>query len=286
MRFRLIDQAKAQFPVQRLCKVLGVSASGYFAWRNRDASARQREDMVLLAHIRSAFAQSNGTYGSPRMTRELQDEGFAIGRRRTARLMRENNLKARRKRRFKRTTDSHHTWPVAPNIIDQDFAATAPDQKWGADISYVWTREGWLYLAVVIDLFARRVVGWAVSDRLHRRLALEALDMALVMRRPAEGLIHHSDRGSQYCSIDYQARLHRHGIRISMSGKGNCYDNAMVETFFKTLKSELVWRTTFYSRAEAERAIARYIDGFYNPLRRHSALNYLSPVQFERMAVK
>lgn len=286
MRFRLIDQAKAQFPVQRLCKVLGVSTSGYFAWRNRDASARQREDMVLLAHIRSAFAQSNGTYGSPRMTRELQDEGFAIGRRRTARLMRENNLKARQKRRFKRTTDSHHAWPVAPNIIDQDFAATGPDQKWGADISYVWTREGWLYLAVVIDLFARRVVGWAVSDRLHRQLALEALDMALVMRRPPEGLIHHSDRGSQYCSIDYQARLHRHGIRISMSGKGNCYDNAMVETFFKTLKSELVWRTTFYSRAEAGQAIARYIDGFYNPLRRHSALNYLSPVQFERMAVK
>ena len=286
MRFRLIDQAKAQFPVQRLCKVLGVSASGYFAWRSRDASTRQKEDMVLLAHIRSAFAQSNGTYGSPRMTRELQDEGFAIGRRRTARLMRENNLKARQKRRFKRTTDSHHAWPVAPNIIDQDFAATGPDQKWGADISYVWTREGWLYLAVVIDLFARRVVGWAVSDRLHRRLALEALDRALVMRCPTEGLIHHSDRGSQYCSIDYQARLHRHGIRISMSGKGNCYDNAMVETFFKTLKSELVWQTTFYSRAEAEQAIARYIDGFYNPLRRHSALNYLSPVQFERMAAK
>jgi putative transposase len=286
MRFRLIDQAKAQFPVQRLCKVLGVSVSGYFAWKNRGASTRQKEDMVLLAHIRSAFAQSNGSYGSPRMTRELQDEGFAIGRRRTARLMRENNLKARQKRRFKRTTDSHHAWPVAPNIIDQDFAATGPDQKWGADISYVWTREGWLYLAVVIDLFARRVVGWAVSDRLHRRLALEALDMALVIRRPTEGLIHHSDRGSQYCSIDYQARLHRHGIRISMSGKGNCYDNAMVETFFKTLKSELVWQTTFYSRADAEQAIARYIDGFYNPLRRHSALNYLSPVQFERMAVK
>lgn len=286
MRFRLIDQAKAQFPIQRLCKVLGVSTSGYFAWKNRGASTRQKEDMVLLAHIRSAFAQSNGTYGSPRMTRELQDEGFAIGRRRTARLMRENNLKARQKRRFKRTTDSHHAWPVAPNIIDQDFAATGPDQKWGADISYVWTREGWLYLAVVIDLFARRVVGWAVSDRLHRRLALEALDMALVIRRPTEGLIHHSDRGSQYCSIDYQARLHRHGIRISMSGKGNCYDNAMVETFFKTLKSELVWQTTFYSRADAEQAIARYIDGFYNPLRRHSALNYLSPVQFERMVVK
>lgn len=285
MRFRLVDEAKKEFPVQRLCSVLGVSQSGYFAWKGRSASIRQRADMVLLAHVRSAFALSNGTYGSPRMTRELQDEGFAIGRRRTARLMRENDLKARQKRRFKRTTDSQHAWPVAPNIIDQDFAAVGPDEKWGADISYVWTREGWLYLAVVIDLFARRVVGWAVSDRLHRRLALAALNKALMIRRPPEGLIHHSDRGSQYCSIDYQSALRRRGIRISMSGKGNCYDNAMVETFFKTLKSELVWRTTFHTRAEAEQAIARYIDGFYNPVRRHSALDYLSPAQFERKAV-
>jgi len=285
MRFALIDQAKEQFPVQRLCGVLGVSASGYFAWKDRPACRRQRDDLVLLAHARSSFALSNGTYGSPRMTRELQDNGFAVGRRRTARLMRENDLKARQKRRFKRTTDSEHSWPVAPNIIDQDFAADGPNQKWGVDISYVWTREGWLYLAVVIDLFSRRVVGWAVGDRLHRRLAIAALQTALTMRRPPEGLIHHSDRGSQYCSIDYQAVLRSHGIRISMSGKGNCYDNAMVETFFKTLKSELVWRTTFFTRAEAERGIARYIDGFYNPVRRHSALNYLSPAQFEKQAV-
>lgn len=286
MKFKLIDQAKTEFPVQRLCGALGVSSSGYYAYRDRPASARQREDMTLLAHVRSAFAHSNGTYGSPRMTRELQDSGFAVGRRRTARLMRENDLKARQKRRFKRTTDSEHSWPVAPNIIDQDFAAAGPNEKWGVDISYVWTREGWLYLAVVIDLFSRRVVGWAVSDRLHRRLALSALRMALTMRRPIEGLIHHSDRGSQYCSIDYQIELRRHGIKISMSGKGNCYDNAMVETFFKTLKIELVWRTIFQTRADAEQAIARYIDGFYNPIRRHSSLNYLSPAQFEKLAAK
>jgi putative transposase len=285
MRFALIDQAKEQFPVQRLCGVLGVSASGYFTWKDRPACRRQRDDLVLLAHARSAFALSNGTYGSPRMTRELQDNGFAVGRRRTARLMRENDIKARQKRRFKRTTDSEHSWPVAPNIIDQDFAADRPNQKWGVDISYVWTREGWIYLAVVIDLFSRRVVGWSVGDRLHRRLAIAALQTALTMRRPPEGLIHHSDRGSQYCSVDYQATLRRHGIRISMSGKGNCYDNAMVETFFKTLKSELVWRTTFFTRADAERDIARYIDGFYNPVRRHSALDYLSPAQFEKQAV-
>lgn len=285
MRFALIDQAKAQFPVQRLCSVLGVSQSGYFAWKDRPACRRQRDDLVLLAHARSAFALSNGTYGSPRMTRELQDNGFAVGRRRTARLMRENDIKARQKRRFKRTTDSEHSWPVAPNIIDQDFAADGPNQKWGVDISYVWTREGWIYLAVVIDLFSRRVVGWSVGDRLHRKLAIAALQTALTMRRPPEGLIHHSDRGSQYCSVDYQATLRRHGILISMSGKGNCYDNAMVETFFKTLKSELVWRTTFFTRADAERDIARYIDGFYNPVRRHSALDYLSPAQFEKQAV-
>ena len=197
MRFALIDGAKAAFPVHRLCRVLGVSQSGYFAWRGRLACRRQRDDMVLLAHVRSAFALSSGTYGSPRMTRELRDSGLTVGRRRIARLMRDNGLRARQKRRFKRTTDSHHAWPVAPNLLDQDFTATGPDKKWGADISYVWTREGWLYLAVVIDLFARRIVGWATGDRLHRDLALAALRKALVMRRPAAGLIHHSDRGSQ-----------------------------------------------------------------------------------------
>jgi putative transposase len=286
MRFALIDGAKAQFPVHRLCRVLGVSQSGYFAWRGRSACRRQREDMVLLAHVRSAFAVSHGTYGSPRMTRELRDSGLVVGRRRIARLMRDNGLQARQKRRFKRTTDSQHAWPVAPNLLDQDFTATAPDKKWGADISYVWTREGWLYLAVVIDLFARRVVGWATGDRLHRDLALAALRKALTMRRPAAGLIHHSDRGSQYCSIDYQAELNKHGILVSMSGKGNCYDNAMVETFFKTLKSEIVWRTVFYTRQQADRVIGRYIDGFYNPVRRHSALDFTSPAQFEKHAAE
>lgn len=197
MKFAFIDAAKAEFPVHRLCGMLSVSQSGYFAWKDRPACLRQREDMVLLAHVRSAFALSNGTYGSPRMTRELQDSGLAVGRRRTARLMRENGLRARQKRRFRRTTDSHHAWPVAPNLLDQDFAATRPDEKWGADISYVWTREGWLYLAVVIDLFARRVVGWSTGDRLHRDLALAALSKALAVRRPIAGLIHHSDRGSQ-----------------------------------------------------------------------------------------
>src|ERR687894_2426659 len=200
MKFEFIDVAKKDFPVTRLCQVLGVSPSGYFAWRSRPASPRQREDLVLLAHIRSAFTRSHGTYGSPRMSRELQDEGLPVGRRRTARLMRENGLKARQKRRFKRTTDSHHAFPVAPNLLEQDFSAERPNQKWNADISYVWTNEGWLYVAVVLDLFARRVVGWAVSERLHQKLALEALRKALAIRQPAKGLMHHSDHGSQYCA--------------------------------------------------------------------------------------
>ena len=239
MRVHLIGAAKEEFPVMGLCHVLDVSPSSYFAWRSRPASARQREDLMLLAPIRSAYALSHETDARPRMTRELQDEG--IGR-----LMRENGLKARQKRRFKRTTDSHHAFPTAPNLLEQDFSAERPNQRWNADLSDVWTREGWLYLAVVLDLFARRVVGWAVSDRLHKELALEALRKALAIRRPGEGLTH-----------QYQAALKAHGIAISMSGKGHCYDNSVVETFFTTLKSELVWRTVFQTRAEAKQAIRR-----------------------------
>ena len=284
MRFELIDRAKKDFPVQRLCRVLGVSQSGYFASRGRPASQSQRQDMVLLAHVRSAFALSNGTYGSPRMTRELQDQGLAVGRRRTARLMRDNGLRVRQKRRFKCTTDSAQAWPVAPNLLDQDFSATAPNQKWSADISYIWTKEGWLYLAIVMDLFSRRIIGWSVGDRLHRNLAMAALRRAFAIRRPDPGLICHSDRGSQYCSIDYQSELKKRGALISMSGKGNCYDNAIVETFFKTLKSELVWRRIFLTRQDAETAIGRYIDSFYNPVRRHSSLDFISPAAYERQA--
>ena len=214
--------------------------------------------------------------------------------------MRENQLIARQKRRFKRTTDSEHAWPVAPNLVAQDFTADGPDRKWGADISYIWTAEGWLYLAVVLDLFSRRVVGWATSDRLKRDLAVEALRRALVPRNPAPGLVHHSDRGSQYCSVDYQALLRRRGILISMSGRGNCYDNSMVLrrensppdcfrillTFFKTIKSELIWPVAWQSRQQAENAVTRYIDGFYNPVRRHSSLGFQSPIAFERKARK
>ena len=284
MKFAFIDAEKASFPISQMCRVPGVSQSGFFAWHERPACRRRQQDMVCLAHIRTAFALSHGTCGSPRMHRDLVDEGHEIGRHRTARLMRENQLIARQKRRFKRTTDSEHAWPVAPNLVAQDFSADGPDRKWGADISYILTAEGWLYLAIVLDIFSRRVVGWATSDPLKRGLAVDALRRALTARNPAPGLVHHSDRGSQYCSVDYQALLRKRGILIPMSGRGNCSDNAMVQTFFKTIKSELIWPVAWQSRKQAENAVATYIDGVYNPIRRHSSLGFHSPIEFERKA--
>jgi transposase InsO family protein len=281
MRFALIDASKADLPIECMCALLDVSVSGYYAWKDRPPSRRRLDDMIYLAHIREQFELSNGTYGTPRMHAELIEEGLTIGKHRVARLMRDNGLKALQKRRFKKTTDSHHQHPIAPNLLDQDFVCDRPDQKWGADISYIWTVEGWLYLAIVLDLCSRKIVGWATSDRLKKDLATTALSRAIAIRQPKPGLIHHSDRGSQYCSYDYRDKLNAQGIIASMSGKGNCYDNAIVETVFKTIKNELVWRTSFQTRKEATAQLGIYIDGFYNPRRRHSALGYKSPIKFE-----
>ena len=281
MSFALIDAKRAEVSIETACTALGVSVSGFHAWKKRPASARQSNDLVMLAHIRAQYATSNETYGSPRMHAELQESGLAIGLHRVARLMSENGLKARQKTRFKKTTDSAHDGPIASNLLDQNFVADAPDQKWGVDISYVWTAEGWLYLAIVLDLFSRRIVGWHLSDRMKRGLAMDALRHAIALRQPSPGLIHHSDRGSQYCSDDYRRMLKSHGFVSSMSGRGNCYDNAMVETVFKTIKSELIWRTSYITRDQASKAIGQYIEGFYNPRRRHSSLGYISPVAFE-----
>jgi transposase InsO family protein len=198
--------------------------------------------------------------------------------------MRENGIVAIRTRKYKVTTDSNHTLAVAPNLLDRDFSATAPNQKWAGDITYIWTSEGWLYLAVILDLYSRRIIGWAVSNRLKRDLAIRALDMAVALRQPPPGCIHHTDRGSQYCSGDYQKRLKKHGFQVSMSGKGNCYDNAVVESFFKTLKAELIWRRRWETRRQVQIALFEYVNGFYNPRRRHSALNGKSPLSFERRA--
>ena len=282
-RFQFIERKKAVFPVHRLCRVLRVSASGYYAWAVRPASQRQRDDMVFLAHIREQHARNHRSYGRQRMRAELQSQGIAVGERRVARLMRDNGIAVVRSRKFKRTTDSNHSHHIAPNLLDGNFQASAPNEKWAGDISYLWTAEGWLYLAVVIDLYSRRVIGWAVSDRLKRDLPIAALQRAIALRQPRPGVIHHSDRGSQYCSRDYRTILENQGFLASMSGKGNCYDNAAVETFFKTIKAELIWRNRYETRAQAQNDLFSYINGFYNPRRRHSYLGNISPVKYESM---
>lgn len=282
MRFRFIEEHSDTFCSQRMCDVLGVSSRGLRAWRSRPASQRQRNDMVVLAHIREQSRLSLGSYGRPRMTEELKELGLNIGHRRVGRLMRENDIRIERSKKYKVTTDSNHAFNIAPNLLNRDFHADRPNQKWAGDISYVWTREGWLYLAVILDLHSRRVIGWAVSNRMKRDLAIRALKMAVALRQQPKGCIHHTDRGSQYCSHDYQKLLRQHGFQVSMSGKGNCYDNSAVETFFKTIKAEMLWRRSWPTRREAEVAIFQYINGFYNPRRRHSALGWKSPVAFER----
>ena len=282
MRFAFVQEHCSHIPVERLCHIMNVTSRGFRAWRARPASQRQREDMVLLAHIREQHHLSLGTYGRPRMTQELKEIGLDVGHRRVGRLMRDNGFRIARTRKYKATTDSNHHFNIAPNLLDRNFEANRPNQKWAGDISYIWTQEGWLYLAVMIDLHSRRVIGWSVSNRLKRDLAIRALEMAVALRRPPPGCIHHTDRGSQYCSHGYQKQLRQQGFKVSMSGKGNCYDNAAVETFFKTIKAELIWRKAWQTRRQAEIAIFEYINGFYNPRRRHSTLGGKSPIQFER----
>jgi len=284
MRFDFIHRYKGALPQEHLCRLLNVTPRGYRAWRDRPASARQREDMVLLAHIREQHRLSLNSYVRPRMTEELKELGLDVGHRRVGRLMRQNGISVVRTHKHKVTTDSNHSFNIAPNLLNRNFSADRENQKWVVDVSYVWTREGWLYLAVVLDLYSRRVIGWAVSNRMKRDLAIRALDMAIALRRPPKGCIHHSDRGSQYCSHDYQKLLRQHDFKVSMSGKGNCYDNAAMETFFKTIKAELIWRHSWPTRRAAEIAIFQYINGFYNPRRRHSALGWKSPLAFERKA--
>jgi putative transposase len=238
--YGFIREHVADFPVQVMCEVLGVSRSGYYAWASRLESARAVEDRAVSAEIRAAHTASRGRYGSPRVHAALRAHGRRVGRKRVARLMRGMGLSARRKRRFRRTTDSAHAFSVAPNLLGRDFTASAPDRVWLADLTYIWTADGWLYLAVVLDLFSRRVVGWATSSTNDRALALDALSSALRLRRPPPGLVHHSDRGSPYASDDYRAALRARGIVASMSRKGDCYDNAVAESFFATARAELL----------------------------------------------
>lgn len=287
MKYAYLAQQDGAHSVRLMCRALGVSPAGYYAWRTRRPSAHATADARLRRQVARAHARSGGTYGAPRVRRALRDHGVRVGKERVARLMREGGLVGRTRRRFRgTTTQSNHHYPVAPNRLDRRFTpATAGglDRVWVSDLTYVPTCEGWLYLATVLDLASRRVVGWAMRATLESDLALAALDMAVRTRRPAPGLIHHSDRGIQYACPDYQARLQQHGLVPSMSRKGNCWDNAVAESFFATLELELIDRHTWHTRAEARTAIFAYIEGWYNRERLHSTLGYQSPMQFEAM---
>ncbi len=265
-----------------MCQVLEVSENGYANWRKRGKSKRKQDDEFLAERIEDAYKKNRGKYGSPRIHAELKAQGIHCGRKRVARLMQEQGLSARRSRQKARTTNSNHQFPLASNLLERNFTADAPDKKWMTDITYIDTREGWLFLAGVLDAYSRKIVGWSMDDQHNAELVKAALCMALDQRRPAAGLVHHSDRGSEYASISYQLLLQEHNIQVSMSKKGDCYDNAMIESFWATLKAEGCDKKIFSSRNEAKNAIFEYIEVYYNRKRRHSSLGYLSPVDYEK----
>ena len=267
--------------MESACRVLKVSPSGYYAWSGRSPSKREIDDARLIDKIRSVCEATGGAYGVRRIHRQLLADGERCSRNRVARLMHLCDIKARRRRLYQVTTDSNHSFPVAQNLLARDFFSAGPNQVWASDITYIWTMEGWLYLGTIIDLHSRMVVGWSMSEHIDRALVLDALSMAVGRRAPGPGLIHHSDRGIQYASKDYQAALSQHKMLCSMSRKGDCWDNAVAESFFSTLKTERVHHRLYRSRDEARRDIFGYIEVFYNRVRLHSTLGYLSPAQFE-----
>ncbi|WP_144243562.1 IS3 family transposase [Azospirillum argentinense] len=285
MRFRIVEDCRDEYPVRVLCDALGVSPSGYYAWRTRPESPRQAANRQLLDDIRRLHADHRERYGAPRIHAALWAQGRTVSRGRVERLMHRHGLRAQRPRAFRVcTTDSNHALPIAPNLLDRNFTPTAPNQVWLTDITYVPTDEGWLYLAVVLDLFSRKAIGWAMRDHLRTELPLAALTMALQRPRPAPGLLHPSDRGCQYASAAYRKALKSHGITPSMSRKGNCWDNAPMESFFGSLKSELVHHHRYATREDAKRDLFGYIEGYYNRQRLHSAIGYITPEQAERQA--
>lgn len=285
MRFEFIDRYRSEFAVKKLCRNMSVSRGAYYKWRSRGVSPRESANEKLLVHIKAAFHENRDVYGSPRITHELRSQGFVCSENRVARLMRKNGIRACTKRKFKvTTTQSRHDLPVAPNLVNQCFQASSPNRLWTSDITYLWTREGWLYLAVILDVFSRQIVGWQCSSRLTKALVINALNAAIAQRRPGSGLIFHSDRGSQYASAEFTQLLLDHKMLQSMSAKGNCYDNSITETFFKTLKTEQVYpKELFETRLEAQHHLFDYIESFYNRKRRHSAIGYLAPVKYEQL---
>ncbi len=284
MRYRVIQAHRHEFMVWLMCRVLEVSRSGFYLWLKRPASQRSVENDLLLAAIRAVHRASRGVYGSPRVHAQLRALSKSYGRNRIARLMREHKIQGKRKRKFRATTDSNHNFPISGNVLDRKFTVEMPNRAWVADITYIATKEGWLYLAAVMDLYSRRIVGWAMGSRICRHLVERALWMACVNRSPGPGLLHHSDRGSQYASGDYQKLLKARGIVCSMSRKGNCWDNAVMESFFGTLKTELVYHRSYETRSEAQSEIFEYIEVFYNRQRLHSALGYRRPAEYENVA--
>ena len=281
MKFRFIREQRETFPVGQLCSVLEVSRSGFYAWLKRAPSARARDNDSLASTIDRIHRENRGVYGSPRVYRALQSIGIAAGKHRVARIMRLEGLRGRAARRFRRISTPRDDFPAAPDLVKRDFTAAAPNRLWVADITQIRTREGWLFLAVIVDVFSRRVVGWSTAGRISHDLALQALRNALRARRPAPGLVHHSDRGSQYGGAEYQDLLDRHGIRSSMSRPRNCWDNALAESFFHTIKTEWLYHFTFDSRAQARSYVFDYIEGFYNRSRLHSSLGYRAPITYE-----
>jgi transposase InsO family protein len=284
MRFRFIEDHRKTFLVRVMCSVLEVSASGYYAWRHRPESIRSQANRVLLGDIRRVHGESRRRYGSPRVHAALQAEGQQVGRNRVARLMRRHGIAVRIKRRFRVTTDSKHSFPVAPNLLDRQFTASGPNKVWLADMTYIPTGEGWLYLAVVLDLFSRKVVGWAMRETMAQELTLSALQMAITNRQPGPGLLQHSDRGSQYAAHDYRRLLAKHGMVCSMSRKGNCWDNAPMESFFGSLKTELEEDGPFLTRQHARSTLFSFLEAFYNRTRLHSAIGYKTPADMEQLA--
>ena len=282
MTFRFIDEHRQQWPVRLLCEALAVSPAGYYAWRERPVSARQQRQGALRVAIRAIHAEFQARYGSPRVHAELAARGQDCCVNTVARLMRDDGIRAKAARKFRCTTDSDHDLPVADNLLGRQFDPASPNEAWVADITYIPTREGWLYLAAVEDLYSRRVVGWSMAAHLESRLVVDALALAVERRLPGEGLLAHSDRGSQYAGEHYQSLLARHGITCSMSRRADCWDNAPMESFFASLKKELVHGADFATRAEARAAIVEYIEVFYNTKRRHSSLGYVSPAAYEQ----
>jgi putative transposase len=283
VKYGFIARHRRVWPTRTMCRVLGVSASGFYDWFERPQSQRRQANAQLLVHIRNSFAASDRTYGSPRILHDLQTAGEICSVNRVARLMQAAGIKARHKRRRLPGQLVSAVHSVAPNLLERQFQASGPNQKWAADFTYVWTAEGWLFVAVVLDLYSRRVVGWSMQSSMTAQLVMDALLMAILRRGRPEAVLHHSDQGSQYTSEDFQRLLESHGITCSMSRRGNCWDNAAMESFFSTLKTERLGRRQYRTRNELRADVFDYIERFYNPKRRHSTIGYISPVQFENL---